>query len=199
MATSDNSVDLRRAVAGGGPWWRSIPVQLAGVEIGANALAGVTTFVFLQYLYPSGHTHAAHAGAVITLAFIIYLACALPVGAAINARLFLPVARWRAADRPGDARNPAGFGRQRSASAMAVPPLAQKETRRRTRCRADCAALDRRIGIESSWGPAPISHGFGPLGNQLRQLQVSRGVFLMAVPCQSRCASMARSGRSRTE
>jgi len=104
MASSDKSVDLRRAVAGGGPWWRSIPVQLAAVEVGANALAGVTTFVFLQYLYPSGHAHSPHAGAVITLAFVIYLACALPVGAAINARLFLPVARWRAADRPPTAR-----------------------------------------------------------------------------------------------
>ena len=77
-------------------WWGKPIVGIAGVLIGANALAGVATFVFLQYVIspPVGLRTPRHASGVITVTFVIYLSGAIPAGAAINARVFRPVARW---------------------------------------------------------------------------------------------------------
>jgi adenylate cyclase len=91
-----------RALAQG--WWHRPVLLIAGVLIVANALAGVTTFAFLQYMLPGppGRFTPPNANEVVTVAFVIYLAIAIPGGALTNARIFRPVARWTSDGRRPD-------------------------------------------------------------------------------------------------
>jgi adenylate cyclase len=85
-------------------WWHRPVMLIAAVLIAANALAGITTFAFLQFMLPvNPGLHAArNANQVIVIAFVVYLAVAIPGGALTNARIFRPVARWTAAGRRPD-------------------------------------------------------------------------------------------------
>lgn len=81
-------------------WHRPI-VRVVTVLLVANSSAGAVTVGFLMYLIPGRHTGGlvADANHLTAFAMVIYLCCALPLAAAVNARLFRPVARWLAADR----------------------------------------------------------------------------------------------------
>jgi adenylate cyclase len=77
-------------------------VTLAAVTALANALPGGAVFLYLEFADSASASvaHPGHAGHVQVLAFVLFLAVALPLGALMSSLGWLPVRRWLASGQP---------------------------------------------------------------------------------------------------